>query len=125
MPTAVIAARRTATRSALRAVLEREPRVVSAGTAPDLSALIRLLRGEPDVVVVEASVLGEAGVRRLPTLSALAPHAAFIVVGMGDHPGFAARARAVGAVAYVRLDQAAERLPHAVLSVASARTAEL
>ena len=73
-----------------------------------------LRRSPPDVVVVDWSLLGEPGLRRLSTFAALAPSTAFVVIGMGDHPGFAARARAAGAADYVRLDDAVERVAAAV-----------
>jgi chemotaxis response regulator CheB len=114
----VIAAERASTRSALWSLLEREPALVAVGTASDLPDTVRQLRAcAPDVVVIDTRILGPAGVERLPTLTAEAPGAAFIVVGMGDHPGFGDRARAAGAADYVRLDQASEQLAYAALAV--------
>ena len=78
-----------------------------------------LRRSPPDVVVVDGSLLGEPGLRRLSTFTALAPSTAFVVIGMGDHPGFAARARAAGAADYVRLDDAVERVAAAVSAAGS------
>jgi DNA-binding NarL/FixJ family response regulator len=65
-------------------------------------------------VVVESGLLRPAGMDRLPTLKAAAPHAAFIIIGMGDHTALAARARAAGAFDNVRLDEGSERLAQAV-----------
>jgi DNA-binding NarL/FixJ family response regulator len=98
MTTVAIVARRAATRSALEAVLAQDRGMTVTSSAPELDDAV-----DADVVVIEDSAAGDAG--RLP---------AFVVVGMEDHPGFAQRARAAGAAAYVRLDEASERLGRAV-----------
>jgi DNA-binding NarL/FixJ family response regulator len=113
--TVAIAAARASTRSALWSLLEREADLEPVGTAADMVQTVRLLRAAaPDVVVIDTRLL--AGVDRLRMLAGAAPEAAFIVIGMGDHPGFAARARAAGALGYVRLDQADEQLAYAALA---------
>lgn len=118
----VVAAHHAATRSSLWSVLASEPGVAPVATASDLRDVIRLLRSSsPDVVLVDRAVLGPAGLRRVATLGALAPAAVFLVVGMGDHPGYGERAREAGAAGYVRLDHAAEQLAAAVRAAASAR----
>ena len=114
----VIAAARPATRSALLALVEREPALLSLGTASDLGHTVRILRASaPDVVVLDTSVLGP--VDRLRALASAPGGAAFIVIGMSDHPGFAERVRAAGGAGYVRLDQASERLAVAAVAAAS------
>lgn len=118
--TVLVAAARQGTRSAIKSVLDAAPGIHAAGVTADVSGTMSMLRrSPPDVVVVDGSLLGEAGFRRLPTFMALAPSTAFVVIGMGDHPGFAARARAAGAADYVRLDDAAERVAAAVSAAGS------
>jgi DNA-binding NarL/FixJ family response regulator len=118
---AVIATRHPAMRSSLCAVLANCPEVHLLGAAGDLRNAMRLLRSfQPDVVLLDAAVLGDEGVRRLPLLRSAAPTTAFLVLGMGDHPAYAAHARRAGAADYVRLDHAADRLPQAIQAAVSA-----
>ncbi len=116
--TVLLVAGREGTRTAMASVLDAAPGLHLAGVAADLSGTLSMLgRCPPDVVVVDEGLLGETVARRL---AALAPSTAFVVLGMSDHPGFAARARAAGAVDYVRLDDAAERVAAAVSAAGSA-----
>ena len=118
--TVLVAAGHEGTRCAVASVLAAAPGIQAADVAADLCGTLSVLRrSPPDVVVVDESLIGEAGLRRLSTFAALAPSTAFVVIGMGDHPGFAARARAAGAVDYVRLDDAAERVAAAVSAAGS------
>ena len=117
---AVIATRHPATRSSLWAVLEVAPDIHPVGAARDLPNTLRLLRDlQPDVVLLDAAVLGDEGLHRLPLLRSAATATAFLVLGMGDHPAYAAHACRVGAADYLRLDQAADRLPQAIRAAAS------
>ena len=116
----VVAAERSATRSSLWTLLETEPGLRPVGSAASLSAVIRQLQVlRPDVLLVHRTVLGEAGMRRLPMLTAEFPAVAVVVVGMGDHPELDAQVRRAGGVGYLRLDEAAERVS-ALLGVAGA-----
>jgi DNA-binding NarL/FixJ family response regulator len=109
--TVVVAAGRSATRSSLWSLLETEATLEPVGSAGDLASAIRMVRTlEPNVLVVDRTLLGEAGLRRLPMLTAEFGDTAVVLVGMGDHPGIEAAARAAGAAAYIRLDEAAERV---------------
>jgi DNA-binding NarL/FixJ family response regulator len=118
----VIASRHPAMRSSLRAALDGDSRVHLFGAAQDLRNTMRLLRAfQPDIVLLDAGVLGDEGLRRLPLLRSAAPTTVFLVLGMGDHPAYAAHARRAGAADYVRLDQAADRLPQAIQAAVSAR----
>jgi hypothetical protein len=90
---AVIATRHPAMRSSLSAALEGDPQV-HLGAAGDLLDTMRLLRSfQPDIVLLDAGVLGDEGIRRLPLLRSAAPTTVFLVLGMGDHPAYAAYAR--------------------------------
>jgi DNA-binding NarL/FixJ family response regulator len=113
-----VAARHMSVRTALRALLESEPRIEPLAAIADLGDLSRLLeRLTPPVVVVDEAILGSDGISGLPDLIAIAPTTTFIVVGMGDHPAYVGRARGAGAADYVRLDDA-ERLGPSVLAAA-------
>jgi two-component system response regulator DesR len=115
--TVFIAARHERVRAALWQLLAGEPRVEPLASAADFPDLIRLLeRVTPAVVIVEHSVLGDAGLDALASLTQAAPHAAFIVVGMNDHPGYVRWAREAGAADYVPLDEAADRLGPSVVA---------
>jgi DNA-binding NarL/FixJ family response regulator len=115
----VVAAERSATRSSLWTMLETEPGLQPVGAAADLSTAIRQLQAlRPDVLLVHRTVLGDAGLRRLPMLTSEFPGVAIVVVGMGDHPELDAQVRRAGGAGYLRLDEAAERVA-AVLGVSS------
>jgi DNA-binding NarL/FixJ family response regulator len=117
----VVAARHDATRSALVALLGADEHVRVVASVDDLAAALRAAqRLGSSVVVADGRVLDARGLSRLLVLGAPVPGVRFILVGMEDHPGFAERARRSGAAAYVRLDEAAERLVDAVRESASA-----
>jgi len=119
--TAVIAAQHAATRSSLLGVLSREAGY-AAVAATDLRRAVRLLRmSAPDAILVDRAILGDAGLRRLPMLAALAPQAALLVVGMGEHAGYDRAARDAGGHGYLRLDLPPEHLAAAVAGAVSAR----
>lgn len=115
--TVVIATQHPAMRRALWAVVEVIRGVAPIGAAGDLHDAATLVDfTQPQLVLVDTSVLGGPDLPGLATLQAVAPHAAFIVIGTGDHPSYAARARAVGAFDYVLLDEAADRVPEVLLA---------
>jgi DNA-binding NarL/FixJ family response regulator len=115
----LVVAGRPLTRAALRSLLDGEPGVQAMAEAADLSTAIHAIRASPpDVVLVDRSALGEAGLKRLPLLAAAAPGAGIFLVGMGDHPRLEAHARQAGAAGYLRLDEAPERLSSVLASPA-------
>jgi DNA-binding NarL/FixJ family response regulator len=114
-----IAVRHNSVREALWRLLEAEPGVEPLAATADLADTVRLLGTlAPAVVVLDESVLGDGGLRKLPTVAAAAPRTAFVVVGMHDHPRYVTWAREVGAADYVLLDEAAERLGRSVVEAA-------
>jgi DNA-binding NarL/FixJ family response regulator len=109
-----LAAAHTSVRRALWALLENEPGIEPLAELAGIADLRRLLeRVTPRVVIVDEAMLGPDGIAALPELIEEAPGAAYIVVGMGDHPMYITRAREAGAADYVRLDEA-ERLGNSV-----------
>src|SRR5215211_2087576 len=109
--TVVVAAERSGTRSSLWALLETEPALQPVGSSADLPTAIRQLHAlRPDVLLLHRGVLGDAGMRRLPMLTAEFPDVAIVIVGMGDHPEIEAQVRRAGGAGYLRLDEAAERV---------------
>jgi DNA-binding NarL/FixJ family response regulator len=110
-----LAAAHRSVRKALWALLESEPGVEPLAAMADLGDLRRLLqRVAPPVVIVDEAILGPEGNGALRDLVAEVPAAAFVVVGMGDHPMYVTRALEAGASDYVRLDEA-ERLVRSVV----------
>ena len=115
----LVATARPATRSALRSLIDSEPALESSGSASDLPTTIRMIRSTaPDVVLVDRTVLGGVGFKRLPMLAAAAPGVAVFLIGMGDHPAMDTHARQAGAAGYIRLDETPERLSSALTSPA-------
>jgi DNA-binding NarL/FixJ family response regulator len=74
-----------------------------------------LRRGDADVLIVDDRLLRDGE----PVLSRLGPRGAglrVIVLGMDDDPAFAARARRLGAEAWVAKDRAGDELPELLRS---------
>jgi DNA-binding NarL/FixJ family response regulator len=111
------------TRAALEALFDGEPGFARTASTTDLLSTVRTLREwKPAVVVIDRHLLGHGGLDQLRLLAAVAGSAVVIMVGMEDHPRFAARARAAGAAAYIRLEEAAERLATAARETVSAHS---
>ena len=107
----VIAARSATVRAGLCRLVETASGVQPVAVTTTVAELLRLLSRTPtSVVVVDELLIRDT---ELHTLTAVAPRAAFVVVGMQDHPGYVQRSIDAGAVDYVRLDDA-ERLVRAV-----------
>jgi DNA-binding NarL/FixJ family response regulator len=113
----VVAARHPAMRKALWAVVEAVRGVAPIGAAGDLHDATTLLDfTQPELVLVDTSVIGGPALPGLATLQVAAPHAAIVVIGTGDHPSYAAHARAAGAFDCVLVDDAVDQVPEALLA---------
>jgi DNA-binding NarL/FixJ family response regulator len=114
----VVAMRHPAMRAALWAVIQDVRGVRPLGAAGDLRDAVQLIHhSQPEVVLVDESILGAGDLRRLATLRAAAPGATFIVLGLGEHAAYATHARNAGAFDYIRMDQATERMPEVMSQV--------
>jgi DNA-binding NarL/FixJ family response regulator len=108
----LIAARRPATRSALRQMVEGQLGVDVVGVVGDLPATVRVMGDlRPQVVFIERALLGRPGLPWLPPLATDAPETSIYVVGMGDHPRLQEQALHAGAAGYIRLDAANDAVP--------------
>jgi DNA-binding NarL/FixJ family response regulator len=117
----LVAARRPATQSALKQVVEGQPAVDVVGVVGDLPATVRLMGDlRPHVVFIERALLGRPGLPWLPPLATDAPETSIYVVGMGDHPRLEAQARHAGAAGYIRLDDAIDAIPAALATPVAA-----
>jgi DNA-binding NarL/FixJ family response regulator len=93
-------------RLALAGLLGQLHGVVLADVAGDSEELgVALRRCHPDVLVIDDRLLHEQD------LDELAPEARLLVLGVDVDPGFAARARRLGAEAWIPKDRADEQLP--------------
>lgn len=108
-------------RSALWALVDATSGAAPIGVTGDLRQTMMLLHfTQPALVLVDAALVGGPDLPDLATLHRAAPHAAIIVIGTGDHPSYSAKALEAGASDYVLLEDAADRLPEAILSAISA-----
>jgi len=83
-------------RSALASLIAGSPGlalVTSVSSLPELRAALR--EGEPDVVLLDDRLLRGGGLRRWPFRSRL------VITGVDDDPAYAARARQMGADAWI------------------------
>lgn len=112
----LLADREGAGRSALASLLHSIAGVELVGevaSRDDLGLAVRRLR--PDVVVIDDRLLNAVD-HALTGSGPIASKPRVIVVGVIDDPAFAARARRLGADAWIAKDRAADDLP-AVLGV--------
>jgi DNA-binding NarL/FixJ family response regulator len=107
----LLADREGAARHALAALLRDLDDVSLVGvvaTREDLPGEVRRLR--PDVVVIDDRLLND-GRHPLTGIGPTRSQVRVIVVGVDDDPAFAARARQLGAQAWIAKDRADEELP--------------
>ena len=107
----VITARNASVRAGLSQLFESASGVQPIAVTSSVATLLRLLSRTPaPVVVIDELLIRDT---ELHTLTAVAPQAVFVVVGMHDHRGYVQRAIDAGAIDYVRLDDV-ERLVRTV-----------
>jgi DNA-binding NarL/FixJ family response regulator len=95
-------------RSALEAVVARSPDATLTGSVADLTAAGRVARRTAaDVLLVDADVFFDEH----DGLGPLSAATAIVALGMERHPRAAARARSLGARAFVVKDEAVGELP--------------
>lgn len=73
----------------------------SRGASDGATAVREIVQAPPDVVLLDIQMPGLSGVEALPTIRAVAPHIAVIMVSGTDDVGVAKRALACGAFDYV------------------------
>lgn len=106
-------------RSGLRAILAGRGMEV-VGEAADGRTLVSLVRAQrPDVAVVDVSMPLLDGLEAARRIARMAPETGIVILTMHDDPRFVARAREVGAAAYVRKDAEVDELVAAVHRVAA------
>jgi DNA-binding NarL/FixJ family response regulator len=111
--TVVLADKPGIARATMALVVSGTPGLVllaEASSLQELAAVIRHTR--PDVVVVDDRLL------RHDALTAAAVGSRLVVVGIDDDPAYPARARRIGAEAWVPKDRADELLPDVLLLAA-------
>lgn len=105
-------------RSGLRLLIGAERDMEVAGEAGDASETLRLARElQPDVVTLDLSMPGGAGLGLLERIREVAPAARVIVLSMHDDAAHVRTALAVGAAGYVAKSAADDALIGAIRSV--------
>jgi DNA-binding NarL/FixJ family response regulator len=87
--------------------------VGEAGERGDVASALR--RAQPDVIVIDERLL-KAGTHVLAGLGPMPEGVRVIVLSVDDDPAFAARARRLGASAWVAKERADEDLPALLVS---------
>ena len=108
----LLADREGAARRALAGLLKSLPRVAmvaEAGTREEIAAAMRRMR--PDVLVIDDRLVMGSGSHVLAGTGPVPGPVRVIVVGVDDDPAFAARARRLGAEAWIAKDRADDQLP--------------
>ncbi len=105
-------------RRGLRLVLEAYPDLAVVGEAGTMQEAIDVAaRVKPQVITLDLSMPGPAGVVSIDRLRAAAPSAKILVVTMHDDPAYVRSAIAMGAVGYINKSAADTELIHAIRAV--------
>jgi two-component system response regulator NreC len=110
-------------RSGLRLLLSEEPGMEVVGEAGDADSALRLVgRLAPDVLVLDLNMPGRPGLEAIPEVAALAGPTRVVVLTMQSDRGFASRAMAAGASAFVLKEAADGELKQAIRAAAAGAT---
>ena len=122
--TVVLADDHAGIRSAMRRILDAEDGVqVVADVGDTESALLRVLRHEPNVLVLDLNMPGElTSLQAIPQVRERSPGTAVVILTMQNDPSFARHALSIGAVAYVLKDSADAKLVNAVRRAGAGET---
>jgi DNA-binding NarL/FixJ family response regulator len=116
--TVALADRPGIARSALATLVSATPGLSLVGEAATLDELRAIIRdARPDVVVVDDRLL------RYAAMTAADLGARFVVIGVDDDPAYLARARRIGAEAWIPKDRADQLLPDVLRRAAPIRLA--
>lgn len=108
-------------RSALRLLLAGDPEVEVVGEAADVATTAHLVETlQPDVLLLDVTMPGGAGLDAIRALHELAPQMLVIVLTMHADPRFATRALRSGASGYVLKERADSDLVPAIRAARAA-----
>jgi DNA-binding NarL/FixJ family response regulator len=106
-------------RSGLRLLLGEEPEMEVVGETGDAAgALLLAAQLEPDVLVLDLNMPGRSGLDAIPDIAAMSAVTRVVVLTMQSDPGFASRALASGASAFVLKESADGELKRAIRTAA-------
>ena len=89
-------------REGLAMVINQEPDLVVCGEAEDAPGALKLVGAvEPDVVIVDLSLVGGSGLELIPDIKAQRPDLPMLVLSLHDETLYAERALRAGARGYV------------------------
>ncbi len=109
-------------RSGLRLLINAQRDMEVTGEAGSLAeAIQQATKLEPDVITLDLSMPGGAGVAGVDRLRAAVPSARILVLTMHDDPAFVRAAMALGASGYLAKSAADSELVTAIRAVASGR----
>jgi two-component system response regulator NreC len=110
-------------RSALRALLEKEPDFEILAEANDGDEAIRFaVDHRPDVVVLDLNMPGVGGLDAIGPIRERCPETHIVVLTMQNQPGYAKEAQQAGAIGYVLKEAADSELVRAVRMAAEGKT---
>lgn len=106
-------------RRSLRMLLDGEDGVEVIAEAADIVSVTRdVVRLEPHVLVLDLNMPGGSSIEAISQLRERAPDTKIVLMTMEENPGFAQRAFAAGALAFVAKDRSDSELAQAVRAAA-------
>ena len=111
-------------RESLTSLINQQDDMTVCGEAEDSPQALRdILRGEPDVAIVDISLKNGSGMELIRSLKARAARVAVIVLSMHDEKIYAERAIRAGARGYVMKRESTRRIITAIRQVLDGRLA--